>query len=460
MQHIVVLGGGPGGYAAAFEAASCGAKVTLVERERLGGTCLNWGCIPTKTILKTAHIIADTKRAEEFGLVGGDIPQVNVDALRTRKESVVDNLVSQIESSARRLKVDVVYGMGRLSDARTVEVETGEGVSRIEADAIIIATGSIPFRLPSIDHTLDCVWTSDDAVGLSTIPREIIIMGGGVIGVEFACAYATFGSKVSIVELAPTVLPGNDKRVTRELAKSLTEQGITLYLATSVDKVEQVEGKAVATLSNGEVLTADVIMSAVGRVPNTAGFGFEEAGIEYDRRAVAVDEHFATNVEGVYAIGDAIGGMMLAHVAEAEGEAAARNAVAWLSGQDPAATVDNSLVAACVYTFPEVAVVGRSTDGAKESGLDVVNAIAKYSANGKALAEGEGEGFVQIVAEKGTGRIVGCQIVGAHAVELITEVSGAMAAGVTVGKLGHNVFAHPTVSEVIKLAAVMAAAKI
>lgn len=460
MSHVIVLGGGPGGHGAAFEAAALGCSVTLVEKERLGGTCLNWGCIPTKTILRTAHIVEDTRHATTFGLAPMEAAQVDVDALRQRKEGVVDELVGQLESTAKRLKIEVIYGTGRLIDANSVEVATPEGAQVVTGDAVILATGSIPFRLPSIDHSLDCVWTSDDAVSLKSIPDSVLIMGGGVIGVEFACAYAAFGSDVTVVELAPTILPGNDKRVTRELAKALEQRNITIHTATSVDTVAQVDNKAHITLSDGSTLVVDVVLSAVGRVPNTEGFGFHEAGIEFDRRAIKVDEYYRTSLENVYAIGDAIGGMMLAHVAEAEGEAAARNAVAVLKGENPAHSIDLANVAACVYTLPEVAVVGRSTDGAKADGIDVVNGIAKFSANGKALGEGASEGFVCIVAEKVTGRIVGSQIVGPHAVEIITEISGAMANGVTVKQLAHNVFAHPTVSEVVKLAAVMTAAKV
>ncbi len=460
-MRIAVLGGGPGGYSAAFEAARLGAEVVLVERERLGGTCLNWGCIPTKTILRSARIVADTRHAAAYGLTA-DVASVDIDALRRRKEGVVDELVGQIESTAKRLKVEVVRGDGRLASARTIEVTLVDGgVRTVEADAIIIATGSVVFRLPNIDHEMEGVWTSDDAVSLSEIPREIIVIGGGVIGLEFACAYAAFGSRVSVVELMDQVLPGNDKRVVRLAQTKLEEMGVEFHLADAVETVERgAEGRMRATLRSGATLAADVVMSAVGRVPNTSGLGFEEAGIEFDRRALKVDEHFATSVEGVWAIGDAIGGMMLAHVAEEEGVAAARNAVAVLSGRAPSETVDYDCIPACVYTFPEVAVVGRSRDGAKERGLDAVQAVAKFAANGKALGEGEGDGFVQLVAEKGSGRILGCQIVGPHAVEIIHEVAVAMRHGITVGALAHTVHAHPTVSEVIKFAAADAASKV
>ena len=458
-MRIAVLGGGPGGYSAAFEAARLGAEVVLVERERLGGTCLNWGCIPTKTILRTAHIMADVRHGDRYGLAGASAT-VDVDALRVRKEGVVDELVGQIEGQAKRLKVETVMGEGTLTAPKTIEVTSADGsVSRIAADAVILATGSVTLLLPNIDHSLDRIWTSDEATALTDIPSEIVIIGGGVIGLEFADAYTNFGSTVHVVELTPSVLPGNDKRVQRETLKALEALGVRFYLGVAVESVVQDGARVSATLTDGRVLEADVVLSAPGRRPNGLGFGFEAVGIEMDRAAVKADEFFRTSQPGVYAIGDLIGGMMLAHVAEAEGEAAARNAVAELSGRAPEATVDLAKVPAAVYTEPGIGVVGSTRDGAKERGLDVVQVVMKFAGNGKALAEGHTEGFVQIVAENGTGRIVGAQIVGPGAAELIQEVSIPMAAGMTVAQVGHSVFGHPTVSEVVKFACLEAAAK-
>ena len=460
-MHIVVLGGGPGGYGAAFEAARLGAEVTLIERERLGGTCLNRGCIPTKTILRSAHIVADTRDAAEFGLDSA-VASVDVPALRSRKERVVDELVGQVESSARRLKVRIVSGEGRLTGPKVVQVTTPDGgTETITGDVLILATGSTVFKLPNIDHGLEGVWTSDDAVSLSEIPKDIVIIGGGVIGLEFACAYAAFGSVVTVVELMEQVLPGNDKRVVRQTQAALEALGVEFHLGDAVSSLERQGGRMRCTLRSGTVIDSDVVMSAVGRMPNAAGLGFEEAGIEFDRRAVAVDEHLRTNVPGVYAVGDVIGGMMLAHVAEEEGVIAARNAVAEADRGAGAEleSVRYDCIPACVYTFPEVATVGSSREAAKERGIDAVQAIAKFAANGKALGEGESDGFVQIVAEKGSGRIVGCQIVGPHAVETIHEVAVAMRHELTVSQLAETVHAHPTVSEVIRMACADAAGK-
>ena len=471
-MRIVIIGGGPGGYSAAFEAARLGADVTLVEAENLGGTCLNWGCIPTKTILRSARIAWDTRNGEEFGLRVHPA-DVDIERLMERKEGIVEELRSQIEATAARLKVRVLWGRGRLLGPKTVEVTPADGMKdTIEADAVILATGSAVFKLPSIDHSLEGVWTSDEAVSLVSLPQRIVIIGGGVIGLEFACAYASFGSEVTVVELTPTVLPGNDKRVTRQVQDSLERMGVAFHLGVSASSVEEGEDREMTTtLSDGTVVLSDIVMSAVGRMPNSAGLNVEAAGLEMDRAAVKVDEHFRTNVPGVFAIGDLIGGMMLAHVADEEGVAAARNAVATYEFAEAEGllgklkhlphlkSVDYSCIPACVYTFPEVGVVGSSRDSAKERGLDVVQAVSKFTANGKALGEGEADGFVQIVAEKGTGRVVGCQIVGPHAVEIIHEVALAMRHKLTVRDIAETVHAHPTVSEVVRLAALDAAEK-
>jgi len=469
-MRIVVLGGGPGGYAAAFEAARLGAAVTLIEKEYLGGTCLNWGCVPTKTILRTARIAWDARNAAEFGL---HLPAADVDEERLleRKEGIVAELRGQIEATAARLKVDVVYGVGRLVDAKTVRVTSEDGDTDYHADALILATGSEVFRLPSIDHSLERVWTSDEATSIIATPDSILIVGGGVIGLEFACAYAALGAEVHVVELMPDVLPGNDRRVQRAAQEALEKMGVVFHLGQSAESIGQFGEKMETILPDGAVIETDYVLSAVGRKPFSEGVGILEAGIEMDRAAVKVDEYFRTNVAGVYAIGDLIGGMMLAHVADEEGTAAARNAIREyeyaaaegllekLTHVPHRESVDYSCIPACVYTFPEIGVVGSTRDDAKAAGLDVVQAVAKFAANGKALGEGESDGFVQVVAERNTGRIVGCQIVGPHAVEIVHEIALAKRHGLSVRDVAETVHAHPTVSEVVRLACADAASK-
>jgi dihydrolipoamide dehydrogenase len=469
-MRIVVLGGGPGGYSAAFEAARLGAQVTLIEKDNLGGTCLNWGCVPTKTLLRSARIAWDARNAADFGV---RLPAADVDEERLleRKDAIVAQLRGQIEQSAARLKVDVVYGCGTLLDAKTVRVSGDEGDTDYHADALILATGSEVFKLPSIDHTCERVWTSDEATSIVAWPNSILIVGGGVIGLEFACAYAAFGCEVHVVELTPTVLPGMDKRVQRTVQESLEKMGVVFHLGQGAKSIGQFGDRMETVMPDESMIETEYVLSAVGRKPRSEGMGIPEAGIVMDRAAVKVDAHLRTNVDGVYAIGDLIGGMMLAHVAEEEGVVAARNAVreyahsseegllAKLLHPAHLESVDHSSIPACVYTFPEVGTIGSSRDSAKAAGLDAVQAVAKFAGNAKALAEGEDEGFVQIVAETGSGAILGCQIVGPHAVELIEEVAVAKRGGLTVRDVAETVHAHPTASEVVRLACLDAAGK-
>lgn len=464
---VAVLGAGPGGYVAAFEAAKHGAeKVYLIERDHVGGTCLNRGCVPTKTMLRSAHCAHEIAHAQDVGIEGDLQSRLNLDHLRARKIEVVEKLRAQIMAGARKYKVDFISGQGRMTGEHEITVALSQpaedGVTErvIKADIIIIATGSLPFKLPMINHELENVWTSDEALELDRIPQEIVICGGGVIGAEFACAYQAFGSHVSVVELSPTLLPGNDKRITRSLAQAFKAKGIDVYTEISVVHVEEAANNRVNVhLSNGAVLEADVLLSAVGRMPNTQGFGFEEVGIEFDRRALKVDATFETNIPGVYAVGDAIGGMMLAHTSEAEARAAVANAFARAQNEEPKHTVNYDHIPACVFTFPEVAMVGITPEKAKEQGRDAFSVVAKYAGNAKALAENDSEGFVQLVCDKESGALLGCQMLGAHSVELIHEVSNAMALGLSVDQLAEPVYSHPTVSEVVMTAAEMAKEK-
>lgn len=462
MAHrIVIIGGGPAGHDAAFHAAAHGAEVTLIEKHRLGGTCLNVGCIPTKTILQTASILNAAKDAARFGITGKSQFELDCDALRLRKEGVVDGLVAQLEGAAKSLKLRVISGEGSIVSPTQVKAVTEEGEELIEADAILISTGSVPFKLPSIDHSHPLVWTSDEAVALTEIPKEIIIIGGGIIGCELACAYASFGTKVSLVELAPTIVPGFDKRIIRHLTQSLEDQGVVLHTGDSLASVEYVsDTRIAAVLNSGARIEADILLSAVGRIPATAGLGLAELGLEMDRAAVKVNEFYQSSIPSIFAAGDAIAGQMLAHTASAEGEAAIDNMLAWLTGEKQTKHVDTHLIPSCIYTFPEVAGLGRSADSLKEAGIPTVNGIAKYSGNGKALGAGEEEGFVSILAHKETGEILGASILGAHAVELIHEISLAMYKGQTVFELAEPVYAHPTLSELVKAAAKITAKKI
>lgn len=458
-MKIVVVGGGPGGYSAAFEAARLGAEVTLVEADTLGGTCLNRGCIPTKTLLKTAHLVSDIARAEEFAVVSPPAT-VDVPALRERVASVVSTLVGQVEGEAARLKVEVVNGFGRLTAPDTVVVATADGDVELTGDAVLLALGSEVVDLPFVDRSIPGVWTSDEACAVVDIPESAIVLGGGVIGIEFAGAWAAMGTKVTVVELASQIAGNVDKRAARTLSSALAGKGVTIRTGVSVESIRAGGEGVIATLADGEEITAQVLLSAVGRRPATAGCGLEDVGVALERGAVVVDAAYRTNVPGVWAIGDAIGGMMLAHVAEDEGVAAARNIVATLEGRAADETVRYDCVPACIYTEPEIAVVGATRDSAKERGIDAAAAIVKFTGNGKAIAEGADDGFVQIVGDKASGAIIGATIVGPHAVELIHEVAFAIRGGVAARDLADATFAHPTVSEAVKAAAAALAAQL
>lgn len=484
--HLIVLGAGPGGYIAAFEAATqaktagLDLKISIIERKRLGGTCLNAGCIPTKTILKTAHALADIKRSADFAITGLDTSgaQLDLDALRLRKEEVVDNLVAQIEAAAKSLKIEIIEGTGYLlpktapSESKiTLKVENLEGEESVHTcDRLIIATGSLSMYLPALDAPF--VWTSDDALALKKLPESIIIVGGGVMGVEFADAYAHFGVKVTVIELAKDLLPWMDKRVGKTLARSLQDLGVTLRLGECVQSVREnacdsdsSSGSVSAILASGEELSAEVIMSAVGTTPNTKDFGFAEAGVELEHKdsgKIIVDESCATSVPGIYAIGDVIGGMLLAHEAEAEGVIAARAIVQGLA-DCPICSVPTKkdlVIPSCIYTSPEIASVGMSSACAKAAGISTVSGIAKFAGNGKALALGEDQGFVQILAEAQTGEVLGAQIVGTKAGELIAVITPYLERKAVVSDIADTVFTHPTLSETIKVAAQAACGKL
>jgi dihydrolipoamide dehydrogenase len=455
-HHIVVVGAGPGGTGAALEAARRGTQVTIIERDEMGGTCLNRGCIPTKTILSTARILTDIRHSGRMNITASGDFDLDLDALRNRKDEVISTLRSQLEAQCSRAGIEVLKGKALLRSDHSIEVaHAGEKIATIKPDALIIATGSKPYQLPFIDHSLTRVWTSDDALELSEIPEEIIILGGGVIGVEFATAYAAFGSKVTIVELADRILAQSDARSSRTLATALKAQGITILTKTSLEKTEQVGERILATLSTGEVIEADVLLSAVGRKPvllPTLSLDGDGAPNPLTAEQDLPYPHVV--------IGDASNGIMLAHAAEAQGEVAARNLIDLLDGKDDidlnASMPTSRDIPACVYTHPEVAEIGLTAQMAKERGMEVAAGIAKFAGNGKAAAQGDVQGFVSVVADKQTGAILGAQIVGSHAVELITQIALAMKMNATTKQVASTIFAHPTLSEVIKTACTLA----
>jgi dihydrolipoamide dehydrogenase len=446
--QVVVIGGGPGGYVAAIRAAQLGASVILVEKDKVGGTCLNRGCIPTKCLLASTHVIDLARHAEEFGV---DIKgaQPNFPKMMERKKQVVSQLRQGIRQLLKARKVKLITGNATLVGAKKIKVETEQGIDEIEADNIIIATGSVPVKPPIFDFSQKAVITSDEALTLKEPPKTLLIVGAGVIGLEFACVFGSLGTKITVVEMMNQVLPTEEKTVAVQMQRILERKGIVFHLETKVEGIKKYSPDGVtAALSSGEEIVAEKMLVSIGRRPFTKDLGLEALGIEMGRAGnIIVNEKMEAKVKGIYAIGDAVGGIMLAHVASSEGIVAAENATGH------AATMDYSAVPACVYTTPEVASVGLTLEKAQAAGKKAKLGKFPFSACGKALAIGEDVGFVQMVVEEGTKQVLGAQIIGPHATDLITEVALAVRWKLTAEQIGTTIHAHPTLSESIMEAA-------
>ncbi|RJQ53688.1 MAG: dihydrolipoyl dehydrogenase [Actinobacteria bacterium] len=444
-MRIVFIGAGPGGYVGAARAAKLGAEVVLVEKQFLGGTCLNWGCIPTKALLHGAKGVLDLSKIAEYGVA---VSSFDVDTAKmvARKNEVVEKLRSGVAQLMKMNKVKVVEGFGSIEGPGRVEVD-GPEAQTIEADAIVVATGSEVLELPGLEFSKAGVISSDDAVDLPSIPKTQIVIGAGAVGVEFATIFSALGTKVTVVEMLPSVLPVLDPRLGRTLQRYMGARGIEFKLGTKIETVNPVEGGVEVTFEGGELLSAEQVLVGVGRKPALEGLGLDEAGVEYGRRGIAVNEYFETNVKGIYAIGDAIGGVMLAHVASAEAIAAVENAMG------ARRTVDYETVPSCIYTVPEVAAVGVTAAKAEEMGISAEVGRYSFLAVGKALAEGEADGYVEVLAEAGGGKVLGANIIGPHATEIIHEIALAIRVGAKVDDVAWLAHAHPSVSEAVMEAA-------
>jgi dihydrolipoamide dehydrogenase len=450
---IVVLGAGPGGYVAALRAAARGAEVTLVEKDLVGGTCLNRGCIPTKTLLASAEALSTARRGGEFGFeIDGEV-RPNFERMMERKSEVVTRLRESIEVLLKKAGVTAVRGTGRIDGDLDVIVTTGDEGSeealRLSADRIIIATGSEPARLPMFDFGHQCILTSTSALALTRIPESLLIVGAGVIGCEFASVFGELGTRITMVEMLPQMLPLEDKRIAKQFQGIYRKRGIEVLLKTKVEGIQEyADDHVIAKLSDGAEVTVEKILISVGRVPNTAGIGLEEAGVETDARGyVVVDERLRTSVPNIYAIGDVVGGMMLAHVASHEAHVAADNCL----GADVVRNLRST--PSCTYTHPEVASVGLSEEQALENGYRPVTGTYRFAALGKALAVGEEAGYVQIVADEESDLVLGANMMGPSVTDLIHEVGLAIENGLTVGQLANTIHAHPTLSEAVMEAA-------
>ncbi len=471
---LIVIGGGPGGYPAAIHAAKMGAKVVCIDFDNAGGTCLNWGCIPTKTMIGSVAALEQARHFADFGLtIGGEIG-FDMNALMARKDKVVKTLVGGVEFLFKKNNVRFIKGKGKLVDPHTVEVATEDGkTERITAASIILATGSVVAKLhPSIQmigaDTADAdvfidnrevksrkaagtlgkttLWTSNEAVSALEVPKKLVVLGSGAVGTEFAYTYRGLGADVTLIELMPNIVPAADPDLTAELAKLLTKAGVKIMTSTKVVAID-VPGrklKYVTEKGDGEI-EFDKLLIGVGRRAYTDGLGLEAAGVAFDRK-IMVDEYMRTNVPNIYAIGDAAGGG-LAHVATREGEVAAENALGHT------VKMDYTAVPYCVYTEPEMAWTGLSEAQAKEAGYDVKVGKFTFKSLGKAMAINENVGLVKIVTDAKHGEILGVHIVGPHATDLIHEACVSIKLESTIDELMHTIHAHPTLSEAIMEAA-------
>jgi dihydrolipoamide dehydrogenase len=445
---VVVIGAGPGGYPAAIRCAQRGAKVAIVEKDKVGGTCLNWGCIPTKALLASAELVAHAREAEKFGIkITGIEPDWT--AIQERKQKVTDTLVGGILQLLKANGIELVAGAACINKDKNVTVKTGDGERVLETEKIIIATGSDPAELPTFDFSKSVVMTSTDALALDHIPKSLIIVGSGVIGSEFACIFSTLGTEIVMLELMDRMLPTEDSRVAKQMRSTFRKQGIDIRTETTVTEVLEYRDDGIKVkLSSGDELEAEKLLVSIGRKFNSAGLGCEDVGIEMDERGrIIVDQAMETSVDSIYACGDVVGGILLAHTATFEGLVAAENA----TGGN--ATMQYHVVPACIFTTPEIGSVGLNADKAAEQGIEVNVSRFSFGALGKALAMGEDYGFVQLVIDAKTDRVLGAQIMGPHASDLVHEVAVAMHMGATSADIANTIHAHPSLPEAIMEAA-------
>lgn len=445
---VVVIGAGPGGYPAAIRAAQRGAKVAIIEKDKVGGTCLNWGCIPTKTLLASTELIAQAREAEKFGVkIEGIEPDWS--AIMERKQKVTDTLAGGILKLLKANGIDLVWGAARITPEKKVAVETREGSIELEAGKIIIATGSDPAELPTFDFSEPAVMTSTDALALDHVPESLIIVGSGVIGSEFACIFSTLGTNIVMLELMDRMLPTEDSRVAKQMKSAFRKRGIDVRTETTVTEVLEYKPDSIKVkLSSGDELEAEKLLVSIGRKFNSAGLGLEELGVQMDGRGrIIVDETMETSVGGIYAIGDVVGGILLAHTATFEGLVAAEN----VTGGD--AHMNYNVVPACIFTTPEIGSVGLNADKAAEQGIEVIVSRFSFGALGKAMAMGEDYGFVQLVVNAKDDQVLGAQIMGPHASDLVHEVAVAMKMGATAEDIATTIHAHPSLPEAIMEAA-------
>lgn len=452
MYDIIVIGSGPGGYVAAIRAAQLGKKTAVVERAELGGTCLNWGCIPTKALLKSAQVLHYAREAAAFGIdITGEI-KPDMGKIVDRSRTVADTMNKGVTFLLGKNKVDVLQGTGSLAGAGKVKVKAADGTEQIvEAEHIILATGARPREMPFMPIDGKYVISSREALTLKELPETMIVCGSGAIGSEFAYLYASMGVKVTVVEYAPNMMPLEDEDVCRAMERAFRKARIGVMTSTAVKKVTVTDGKCSVEVEGKkglETLTADVVLSAVGIKSNIEGLGLEEVGVTVERDKIKVDKYFQTSVKGIYAIGDLVPSPALAHVASAE----AICCVEAICGLSPRA-VDYDTVPSCVYTIPEVASVGLTEKQATDRGYTLKIGKFPYTASGKATAAGDRDGFVKLIFDAATDKLLGAHFVGGNVTEMIAEPTIAKALGATAEQLARTIHSHPTMNEAVMEAA-------
>jgi dihydrolipoamide dehydrogenase len=439
---VAVIGGGVGGYTAALAASDRGSRVALVEAGVIGGTCLNIGCIPTKTLLESARLIRAARRSREFGVEVGKV-EASPEAIAARSRRVIETLRGGVESMLERSGVVVKAGRGRLAAADRIEVAGEQGTETVGAEKVILATGSSWVSLPGIEIDGRGVITSDHALDLSAVGGSMVIVGAGAVGCEMAEVYSALGTEVTVVEVMDQILPGEDSELARRLEAGLKRKGIKVLTGSRVLGVEGVPGRLTVGLEGGRGLPADRVLVAVGRKADWEGVGLEEIGVRVEDGAVSTDGGMRTSVEGILAVGDVTGKHMLAHVAAAQAMVAARN----VCGSSD--TMDYRAIPRCVYTDPEFAAVGMTEAGAREAGLEVGVSRVRLGQIGRALTLGETLGLAKLIWEKGSGTLIGFHALAPHASELLPEVTLGIQSGMDVSRIASVIHPHPTMSEII-----------
>lgn len=452
---IIIIGSGPGGYVAAIRASQLGFKVAVVEKSELGGICLNWGCIPTKSLLKSAQVYNNLKHASDYGIRINGTAEADFDAIIARSRNVADGMSKGIQYLFKKNKIDHIAGFGKIVKANSVEVKLIDGTTQFyEAKHIILATGARSKELPNLKQDGKRVIGYRQALNLNFKPKSMIVIGSGAIGTELAYFYQSIGTQVTLIEYLPNIIPLEDEDVSKQLGRSLKKMGMTVMTDSAVESIETYSDTCtvkVKTKKGEELLESEVVLSAVGITPNIENIGIEELGIELEKGKIKVDDFYRTNINGIYAIGDIVHGPALAHVASAEGICCVEK-IAGLEVHP----VNYENIPSCIYTSPEVSSVGITEKQAIDKGIDIKVGKFPYTASGKASAAGEKDGFVKLIFDAKYGELLGAHLIGYNVTEMIAELTVARALETTGHELIKTIHPHPTMSEAVMEAAAAA----